>query len=781
MKYLVTAAFVLFMRQMRKPLLAILTVGLLGAGPLGFAEEGEADVVPVLEEIIVTARQREESIQDIPISVSAFTGEDFDKRAMRGLEDVARFTAGLSFEDFGGGFATPVIRGASQTRLTAIEQNVSVFFDGVYVPRGWAINPGVANLSRIEVVKGPQSARYGRNAFMGAINYVPKGPSEELSVDFGGSLGTDERYDFNGSLSGPLAPGLAYGSVSYSSSEFDGSWSNGHPFANANLRPGTSGNGGGWDNQAVSASLRITPSDRLEVNAAWHNFDLSDENRGSSQVLESRGLTNCGSIGAYGNPRLYCGELPAPPDSFGFDPRAYGRQAEIDIIRAGFAYELAESLTLRYLYGSIEGDVDIASISESSHITCSDTVPGFCRYQNTPLGGIDYSSHELRLSSEGAGPLTWTLGAYVSDGQDETDFRIPLLPVLSAAPREPLNQAAAVSISNVGTDTDVQAGFGEIAYAVNDRWRLSMEARYSSEEKTQVNNATGAKFNDSFKNFTIRATAEYSLDEGRLLYASVANGVKAGGFNPTAVLESDRVFDEERNWTYEVGGKAAFADGRLLVNAALFYVQWRDVQLNASDSGAVVPNAVNITLNLGDATMYGLELDLAALLTENFQLDASAYLVDATYDGGTIDARFSRQGPFFFPNPTSCDDVLCPSNGEIGGNDVERQAPVQLSAGAEWRADAPGWNGGYYLRGDLSYQAKQQAESMNLSQIPGRTLLNASAGMNFGNFDVWLWARNLTDKKYSSNAFVVLLPFGNGYSNIFGERRTLGLSARYSF
>lgn len=781
MKYLVSAAFVLFMRQMRKPLLAILMVGLLGAGPLGFAEEGEADVVPVLFEIIVTARQREESIQDIPISVSAFTGEDFDKRAMRGLEDVARFTAGLSFEDFGGGFATPVIRGASQTRLTAIEQNVSVFFDGVYVPRGWAINPGVANLSRIEVVKGPQSARYGRNAFMGAINYVPKGPSEELSVDFGGSLGTDERYDFNGSLSGPLAPGLAYGSVSYSSSEFDGSWSNGHPFANANLRPGTSGNGGGWDNQAMSASLRITPSDRLEVNAAWHNFDLSDENRGSSQVLESRGLTNCGSIGAYGNPRLYCGELPAPPDSFGFDPRAYGRQAEIDIIRAGFAYDLAESLTLRYLYGSIEGDVDIASISESSHITCSDTVPGFCRYQNTPLGGIDYSSHELRLSSEGAGPLTWTLGAYVSDGQDETDFRIPLLPVLSAAPREPLNQAAAVSISNVGTDTDVQAGFGEIAYAINDRWRLSMEARYSSEEKTQVNNATGAKFNDSFKNFTIRATAEYSLDEGRLLYASVANGVKAGGFNPTAVLESDRVFDEERNWTYEVGGKAAFADGRLLVNAALFYVQWRDVQLNASDSGAVVPNAVNITLNLGDATMYGLELDLAALLTENFQLDASAYLVDATYDGGTIDARFSRQGPFFFPNPTSCDDVLCPSNGEIGGNDVERQAPVQLSAGAEWRADAPGWNGSYYLRGDLSYQAKQQAESMNLSQIPGRTLLNASAGMNFGNFDVWFWARNLTDKKYSSNAFVVLLPFGNGYSNIFGERRTLGLSARYSF
>ena len=760
---------------------AILMLGFLGGVSPGFAEEGEAGAVAVLEEIIVTARQREESIQDIPIAIAAFTGEDFDKRAMRGLEDVARFTAGFSFEDFGSGFATPVIRGASQTRLTAIEQNVSTFFDGVYVPRGWAINPGVANLSRIEVVKGPQSARYGRNAFMGAINYVPKGPSEELSVDFGGTLGSDERYDFNGSLSGPVAEGLAYGSISYSSSEFDGSWDNEHPFADANLRPGTSGNGGGWDNQAISVALRVTPSDRLEMNAAWHYFDLSDENRGSSQILESRGVTNCGSIGRYGNPRLYCGELPAPPDSFGFDPRAYGRQGEIDLIKAGFTYDLAESLTLRYLYGSIEGDVDIASISESNHITCSDSVPGFCRYQNTPLGGIDYSSHELRLASEGAGPLTWTLGAYASDGQDETDFRVSQLPVLTAAPSAPLDQASAFSISNVGTDTDVLAGFGEISYAANERWRLSMEARYSAEEKTQVNNASGARFNDSFKNLTVRASAEYSLDEDRLLYVSLANGVKAGGFNPTAVLESDRVFDEERNWTYEVGGKAAFADGRLLVNAALFYVQWQDVQLNASDSGAVVPNAVNITLNLGDATMYGLELDLAAQLTENLQLDASAYFVDATYDGGTIDARFSRQGPFFFPNPPPCDDALCPSNGEIGGNDVERQAPVQLSAGAEWRADMPGWNGSYYVRGDLSYQAKQEAESMNLSQIAGRTLLNASAGLAFGDIDIWLWMRNLTDKKYSSNAFVVLLPFGNGYSNIFGERRTLGLSARYSF
>ncbi|MEM9532614.1 MAG: TonB-dependent receptor [Pseudomonadota bacterium] len=732
-----------------------------------------------LEEIVVTARQREESVQDIPLAVSAFTAADFQKRGINGLDDVARFTSGFNFEDFGGGFGTPVIRSASQTRLTAIEQNVATFFDGLYVPRAWAINSGVTNLDRIEVVKGPQSARYGRNAFMGAINYIPKDVTDEFEAEITAQFGTDERMDYGFSASGTLIEDRLRGRVSFNDSEFDGSWNNLHPLAGIDLgNRGTQDNVGGWDNRSWSAKLDFTPTDNLSFDVSYYYFDLHDENRGNINIFENQGATNCGNSNIFGGPRLFCGTLPSPPEDIAVDPRAYGRQAEIDIFRVGFDYEISDALSLSYIFGNIDGDVDIASLSDANNVECGTGPfgPGLCGFQNTPLGGIDYDSHELRLRSDNGGALTWTVGAFFSEGDDQTAFAIPAVPALTTTP---LVQAPV--ISDVGTETDVTAIFGDFSYRFNDDWLLSVEARYADEEKTQINNATGAVFQDSFKNFIPRISLEYQLDDNRLLYGSIANGLKSGGFNPTAVRESDRVFDEEENWTFELGSKNTLLDGDLVLNAAVFYIQWEDIQLNAADSGAVNPNAVNITLNLGDATMYGVEFDAAYRFTENFSMNTAISLVDATYDDGTIDNRFARVGPSFFPNPSSCDDVLCPSNGDISGNDVERQAPVQISLGGEWNSEIAAWNAGFFARADIAYQSEQEAESMNLSQIESRTIVNASAGLTFDNWDVRLWARNLTDERYTSNAFVVLLPFGNGYGTIYGERRTAGISASYRF
>lgn len=732
-----------------------------------------------LEEIVVTARQKAESIQEIPIAVTAFNEEDLRRRSIQGLDDIARFTSSFTFEDFGGGFGTPVIRSASQTRLTALEQNVATFWDGVYVPRGWAINTGVAHLSRIEVVKGPQSARYGRNAFMGAINYVPRTPTEEFEAEINATIGLDERLDYGGYLSGTLIENRLTGYLGASVSEFDGSWKNVHPNAGVDLgRRGTKDNAGGWDNRSWSAALEFTPSDTLSFNAAYYYFDISEENRGATQLLEVQGDTNCGSIGGFGTPRLFCGEIPSPPDRIAVDPRSYGRQAKVDLYRVGFDWDISESYQLSYFFGRIEGDIDIGSLSEGDNINCGTNfgAPGLCRFQNTPLGGVEFDQHELRLVSDAGGAFTYSVGVFYSDEEDLTLFAIPAVPTLGTDPivQEPL-------IRDGTTLTETIAVFGEFSYRLSDRWLLSVEGRYSDEEKTEINNVNGAVFSDSFRNFTPRVNLEYALDDDQLLYASVAQGVKSGGFNPTAVLESDRTFDEEKNWTLELGSKNTLFDGNLILNAALFYIKWEDIQLNASDSGAVNPNAVNITLNLGDATSYGLELDAAYRVTENFLLNASLSLVNATYDSGTIDNRFARVGPAFFPNPAPCDDVICPSNGDISGNDVERQAPFQLAVGGEWTNDIAAWGGELYVRGDISYQSKREAEAMNLAQIEARTIANASIGFVRPDWDVSLWVRNLTDERYISNSFVVLLPFGNGYGTIFGERRTAGITARFRF
>lgn len=732
--------------------------------------------VEILDVVVVTARQREESIQEIPVAVSAFTDDDFEKRGIRGLDDIARFTSGFNFEDFGGGFGTPVIRSASQTRLTALESNVSTFYDGIYVPRAWAVNAGVASLQRIEVVKGPQSARYGRNAFMGAINYIPKGPTDEFEADVSATFGSDERIDYGASVSGSLVDNIVTARLGFQRSEFDGSWTNNHPNSGASLgSSGTKDNAGGWDNKSVSAALKITPSDRLTIDLAYHNFNLSDEGRGNVQLEEFGGAGNCGNTNIFGGSRLICGELPGPPDEISVDPRGYGRQAKVDITKIAFEYDITDAYAVSYLFGRIKGDIDIASISEPDQIICPPA--GLCQFQNTPLGGMDYNSHELRLTFDGDGRSLWSVGAFVTDGQDETGFAIPAIP---AGGLDPIVQAPL--IRDVGTDTDVIAIFGEYSIQINDQWSFAAEGRYSIEDKTQINNASGAFFNDEFKNFTPRLSLEYSLSDDKLLYTSLAKGVKSGGFNPTAIDPGDQTFDEEQNWTFEVGSKNTLMNGRLTLNAALFYIQWEDIQLNAADSAATVPNSVNITLNLGDATSYGLELDAQMQFTENLMGNVAFSYTDATYDDGTIDNRFARTGPFFFPQPASCDDVLCPSNGDVSGKDVERQAPVQLAVGLEWNDTLPNTDGmGIFVRGDVAYQSKQEAESMNLSQIAARTITNGSAGLEKDNWRVWLWARNLTDEKYTSNAFVVLLPFGNGYGGIFGERRTFGLSGTYSF
>lgn len=739
-----------------------------------------------LEEVVVTARQRAESIQDIPIAVTAFSEEDFDKQAIRGMEDVARFTSGLNFEDFGGGFGTPVIRSASQTRLTAIEQNVATFWDGLYVPRGWAVDVGVSSLQRVEVVKGPQSARYGRNAFMGAINYVPRKPTEEFTAEVEVTAGIDDRRDYGGYVSGSLIEGRLLGQVSFNASEFDGSWDNTHPNAGLNFGDrGTSDNVGGWDNQSWSGSLEFRATDNLSFNAAYYQFDISEESRGATQIIEGYvppdngpGQTNCGPIGLSGAPRLFCGTLPSPDDKIAVDPRSYGRQATVDMYKIGADWQISDSMSLSYFFGNVDGDIDIASISEADQINCGTNfgAAGLCRFQNTPLGGMDYDQHEVRFRVDDGGPLSWTVGAFASEGTDITRFAIPTVPALTA---DPLVQQP--QIRDGTTVTDVVSVFGEVSYRFSDRLRFSAEARYTDEEITATNNFNGLVLSDNFTNLVPRFSLEYQLNENQMLYASAAEGVKSGGFNETAARESDQVFDEERNRTFEIGSKNVFLDGALVVNAALFYIEWEDIQLNAADSGATNPNAVNITLNLGNATTYGLELDGAWALSENFSLNWTASYTDATYDSGTIDNRYARVGPVFFPNPSSCDDVLCPSNGDISGNEVERQSPLQLSAGFEWASRLTAIDADYYLRADVSYQSEREAEAMNLAQLEARTITNATAGLSKGNWDMRLWVRNLTDEAYTTNAFTVLLPFGNGYGTIFGERRTAGLTASYRF
>jgi iron complex outermembrane receptor protein len=199
----------------------------IGAGtvPMAVAQQDGSDAIG-LEEVVVTARKRTEALIEVPVAVSVLTSEDIQQRGIQNLQDVALFTPGLSYFDaIQNQLGTPVIRGLSQTNLNSPDRNVAVFYGGVYLSNLNATNLEILDVERIEVVKGPQSALYGRNAFNGAINYVPAAPTKEFKSTVTGTIGTDERYEAKLMVAGPISETFS-GRIAVSYNSFDGTWEN---------------------------------------------------------------------------------------------------------------------------------------------------------------------------------------------------------------------------------------------------------------------------------------------------------------------------------------------------------------------------------------------------------------------------------------------------------------------------------------------------------------------------------------------------------------------------
>jgi iron complex outermembrane receptor protein len=755
-----------------------------------FGQESGSGEGLVMEQVVVTARQRSESIQDVPLAVTAFDAEAIQRRGITELEDVARFTAGFAFEDFDGGNASPVIRGQATLRSTAREQTVATFLDGVYMPRSWAVDLGMANVERVEVVKGPQSSRYGRNAFAGAINFVPMKATHELGFNIAGTVGNFDREEFNGGVTVPIIADVLSVRGSYESSEFDGSWKNNHPNTYAGINPGTNGNVGGWDNETYSVDVLFTPLENLTLNASYYGFERREEARAAAWLNTGQGTGNCGPLQVGGNPSLYCGEYPVPASVATMEPRGFGRQADIDVFRVSAEWALSDALTLNYTFGNVDGETKTANTAEADTINCGTILgpprfPALCNFQGSPSGFIDYDQHELRLSYDNGGKWTGAVGVFYMDGLDQSySVSINLAPG-GTTPID-LRDESYGGFTNLvfryeDTTTEAQSIFAEVSYAMSERLRLSAEVRYTTEDISTVDvrfEPATPVGEDTFDFITPRFTAEYDVSDSSMFFATVARGAKAGGFNSNAVSDDLVVFDPEFNWTYEVGLKNTLLDGRAIVNLAAFYTTWDDMQINTQDPlGSDFTGA--LTTNLGDATIWGLEAEGSFLATENLSFNYAASYTDATYDDGTKDELFTAGFLPFFPAP--CDGTVCAVDGDLGGNDIERSPDTQVSVGVQWE-DRLSARIDYFIRADVAYQSSFFADSINAASAPSRTITNAAIGVNMDKFALRLWARNLLDEEYVSNSLQIIQPFSNNIlGTYFGERRTYGLTLSYTY
>jgi len=372
--------------------------------PAEAQEASGEEQMSAIDEIIVTARRREESLQDVPLAITALDAGDLDSVGARGLEDIAARTVGFTYEPFAnsGNTGYPVIRGLSTSFVSARVQNVGVFMDGIYLQRQGMFDPGLMDVQRVEVVKGPQNALYGRNAFAGAINYVTGQPTDEPSGHLSADTGSGNRRSIKLQLAGPLGGDKVLAKIALGASDFDGHTRNDHPNAGLDLGGATTTDAlGGWDDKAGSLALTYRPLEELSFTASYYHNETEREpapyyvlwGANSGRVgFSQHGDLNCnqalrpgifsGAPATVGN-TLFCGELPSQPgpatafmiqpagspvpvpsgagpdnrpSGILVDPRSVGLDAETSIASFRAEWEINSDLVLSYLFGWTEYD-----------------------------------------------------------------------------------------------------------------------------------------------------------------------------------------------------------------------------------------------------------------------------------------------------------------------------------------------------------------------------------------------------------------------------------------
>jgi iron complex outermembrane receptor protein len=555
---------------------------------------GVVQPVTAEEVITVTARRVEENLQEVPIAVSTFSDRDMARRGMNNLVDIAAFTPGLSFEDFSGPLETPVIRGQTQTRVQNPVQNVSTFIDGMYLQRSYMIDIGVIGLERVEVVKGPQSALYGQNSFAGAINYLPKKPTESLEADVMVDFGSDDFRMGSVSVAGPLFTDWLLGRFTWGRQQFDGTWNNAHPLAGAGIDPGTEDKLGGYDNETIAANLTIQPLDNLALELGYYRNDLFQESMPAFTRLGRDGVgffgfydqntLNCSSTPVNGPPflgsgnGLWCGEFPTTTPPGGGDggdiirdPRTYGQESTNDLFTARLTWNISDTWEAVYLFGYADSEVRGAGQNIPDAIQGSgnpnsllNLVPGLVPI-GTTVGELEARQHELRVNIVPGGFWEASVGLFYYESDDLSSSPAYFVPPLDATPIPDLPTPVAAFTTREDETTAIFARLG--LNFLDGRLRASVEGRYSVEDKSIATvGDPGTARSDSFEFFTPRVTLDYALTENNLLYLSVAQGAKSGGFNdphdrhaPVPIDPSQNTFDEEKNWTYEIGSQERVA------------------------------------------------------------------------------------------------------------------------------------------------------------------------------------------------------------------------------
>jgi len=738
-----------------------------------------------LDTVVVTARKRSEDITKVPVAVSALTSEDIAARGILTLDDVANFTPGMTDDQANAGgarsdrsFQQIIIRGMNPS--STLNPTTSIFINGTPVASADFLQ-NLQDVDRVEVLKGPQSAYFGRETFAGAVNVIAKSASNTFGANVSIDVGTRNTQNYSAVVNIPIIEDMLAVRLGYDYDAHNGSYEN-------RADPGQTL--GDQATKAFHGAITARPIENLTIKAFGTIFQDHDGPAATGALVASPGSSfNQSNCTVAGTP-FFCGTLPgllsgvSPAQNttispgvnfanlsqaflanqggilqghnlvngFGLKRNAYHGDinAEYDIPSLG--------LSLTYL-GSINHD-DWSEISDLSNLdgSANGQYPGFPGFPFEVQNRARDYSNEFRIATDPNKPYRALLGVSYVDSHNN----------------------AALGVTQYGTDTVAGTGstesqtggiFFSLAYDVLHNLTINFDGRYQSDKETAFD-ATGVKtVGGKSSDFLPRVSIQYKITPDIMTYATYSKGVNPGTFNtqystlPTASqtelttlgLAGGLIVKPEEITNYELGVKGKLFNGRATFSADIYYDKWKH-QLNlenynfaAADPAnpynvvggpQYVPDNTSIfpyayTDNSAASTAKGIEAEAEFIVIQHVTVDVAGAINDTRYDSfNCTDCLPYPQNPGFN------------ANGKYLPNSPKDSATV----GIEYANKTPFFGGAsYFIRGDYIYKDGVYIESSNTVKTPDINLVNIRAGITIRNFSLEGYVNNVfNDKAYTS-------------------------------
>lgn len=643
--------------------------------------------------IIVTAERTPEDVQDVPISITAITEQEIEDADITSLEDIARNTPNFSFFSSGDrSFSLFSIRGLSNASVISNRDPVDFYVDGIPYNFPAFVDIDLPDLEQVEVLRGPQSVLYGRNALAGVVNLITRKPTDTFEFNGVASYGSYNDLDLRASVSGPVIEDELFFRLSGSYGSRDGYVRN--TFLNDGVNEQSGGSGRG--------KLLWTPSDELEItlNAS---FDDHRDGAGAYVILDSD-------------------PFETEQDVDGFSDLVSNAQG-LRIAYTHTDFRFTSTTSRRFSSNALETDGDYSAADGAVRV--------LDELSNTVF------SQELRLQSpETAEQFEWIVGGYYESSQfDSKDngLRYGNDVATLFGPTFPLPPGS-LSLANSEADNQTFAVFGQVSYRPIDALTLTTGLRYESTNSTldsfeRILTIPGlpdtpllslSDVEQDGDELLPRFAAEYRFSPDLMAYGSITRGYRPPGVNFGAGNAETATYDAERSWNYEVGLKSSWLEDRLAVNLALFHTPVNDFQVLQFD---LVGNSFT---DNADVSITGVELEARATPVTGFDIVAGL---------GLVDAEFTN-----FTNPFTGADA--------DGNSLQFAPEVTYNLALQYRSPE-----GLFGRLELQGLGTTFFDDANTLKQEPYAIVNARLGYEFDATGIYLFGNNIFDQEYINQAF----------------------------